>query len=41
MVSNRSSGPRLGSHSASHIPYSCSEHVPETTKSSGSLGQPI
>jgi len=41
IVSNRSSGSRSGSHSASHIPYSCSVHVPATTKSSGSLGQPI
>lgn len=41
IVSKSSSGSRLGSHSASHMPYSCSEHVPDTTKSSGSLGQPI
>lgn len=41
IVSNRSSGSRLGSHSASHIPYSCSVHVPATMKSSGMFGQPI
>ncbi len=30
-----------GSHSDSHMPYSCSVHVPLTTKSSVTIGQPI
>ena len=30
-----------GLHRDSHIPYSCSVHVPLTTKSSVSMGQPI
>jgi hypothetical protein len=33
IVSKRSSGPRLGSHSASAIPYSFEDAVPDTTKS--------
>ena len=30
-----------GLHSDSHIPYNCSVHVPLTTKSSVTMGQPI
>ena len=41
IVSNSSSGPRLGSHKASHMPNNCSAQVPATTKSSGTFGQPI
>lgn len=32
---------RSGLHSDSHIPYSCSVHVPPTTKSVVSIGHPI
>ncbi|CAB0032750.1 unnamed protein product, partial [Trichogramma brassicae] len=41
MVSNKSSASKFGSNNASHIPYSCSEQVPPTTKSFGKFKQPI
>lgn len=41
ITSKQSELTRSGCHNDSHIPYICSEQVPLTTKSPGTMGQPI